>query len=160
AEPGRCWRECEKVRPSGRGENPILREIGARHKRHSRSLGREPRPGVGQPVSSSTRLDSVYSGRTGDSTMPRSTLALLVLFLFSFRVVAGRVGAQEAKPPTAKKDQGRIAGGVVTLAGGEPLRKARIRLESQADRTKSLSVSTDAGGRFELKALDPGSYRL
>src|SRR5262249_13940560 len=33
-------------------------------------------------------------------------------------------------------------------------------LESQADRTKSLSVSTDAGGRFELKALDPGSYRL
>jgi protocatechuate 3,4-dioxygenase beta subunit len=89
--------------------------------------------------------------------MPRSILALLVLFLLPMRLL---LGAQEAKAPAGKKDECGIAGTVITLAGGEPLRKARVRLESQADRTRTISVVTDAGGRFELKALDPGGYFL
>ena len=89
--------------------------------------------------------------------MPPSILALLVLFLLPMRVL---LGAQEAKAPAAKKDECRIAGTVITLAGGEPLRKARVRLESQADRTRTISAVTDAGGSFELKALDPGGYFL
>lgn len=62
--------------------------------------------------------------------------------------------------PTPKKDECRIAGMIVSLAGGEPLRKARIQLQSSDDQTRSLSTITDAGGRFELKGIEPGRYRL
>jgi hypothetical protein len=68
--------------------------------------------------------------------MPRSILALLVLFLLPMRLL---LGVQEAKAPAAKTDECHIAGTVITLAGGEPLRKARVRLESQADRTRTQS---------------------
>lgn len=49
---------------------------------------------------------------------------------------------------------------VVKLAGSEPLRNARIQLASQDDHAESHSTVTDAGGRFELKGIDPGRYRL
>jgi|tagenome__1003787_1003787.scaffolds.fasta_scaffold20989340_6 protocatechuate 3,4-dioxygenase beta subunit len=89
--------------------------------------------------------------------MPRHLSTFLVLLLLSCGAMAQ---SQDAKPPAPKKDQCRIAGTVVTLAGSEPLRKARVRLESQEDRTRSISAVTDSGGHFELKALDPGGYRL
>jgi hypothetical protein len=89
--------------------------------------------------------------------MPRYLPAFLVLLLLSR---GAPVRAQEAKPPTPKKDQCRITGTVVTLAGGEPVRKARVRLQSQEDRMRLVSALTDSGGHFELKALDPGGYRL
>ena len=61
-------------------------------------------------------------------------------------------------PP--KKDECRIAGTVVKLAGSEPLKNARVRLLSQDDRAVSREVVTDAGGRFDLKGISPGRYRL
>jgi hypothetical protein len=68
---------------------------------------------------------------------------------------------QDPKSSTTKKrEECSISGTVVTLAGSEPLRKVRVRLESIEDRTRSISVVTDAGGRFELKALDAGGYHL
>src|SRR5262249_50925229 len=76
------------------------------------------------------------------------------------------VGAQEFQTAgnqaqaTAKKDQCSISGTVVALAGGGPLRKAHVRLESADDRMPSTTVMTDGDGRFELKAIDPGRYRL
>ncbi len=76
-------------------------------------------------------------------------------------VVACSATAQAPKAtPTAKKDQCSIAGMVVKLAGSEPLRKARVRLQSVDDRTHSIGVTTDSGGHFELKGLDPGRYKL
>lgn len=61
---------------------------------------------------------------------------------------------------TPKQDQCRITGIVVKLAGSEPLRKTKMTLQSVDDRTRFISVVTDADGRFELKGLDPGRYRL
>jgi hypothetical protein len=58
------------------------------------------------------------------------------------------------------KDECKLSGMVVKLAGSEPLKNARVRLQSQDDRAESHSTSTDAGGRFELKGIDPGRYRL
>jgi hypothetical protein len=49
---------------------------------------------------------------------------------------------------------------VVKLAGSEPLRSATVELQSVEDRTHSVSVATDAGGRFQIKGIDPGRYRL
>jgi hypothetical protein len=90
--------------------------------------------------------------------MARRILALLALVLM---VSGWPVQGQELKSAaTKKKDECSISGTVVTLAGGEPLRKARVRLESQEDRMRSISAISDAGGRFEMKALDPGGYRL
>jgi hypothetical protein len=59
-----------------------------------------------------------------------------------------------------KEDDCSIAGTVVTLAGGEPLRKSKVTLQSLNDRTHSISTITDSGGRFELQRLDPGEYKL
>jgi Carboxypeptidase regulatory-like domain len=61
---------------------------------------------------------------------------------------------------TPRKDECSIAGMVVKLAGSEPLKKATVQLESADDGTRSITTSTDAGGRFQLKGLDPGRYRL
>jgi protocatechuate 3,4-dioxygenase beta subunit len=49
---------------------------------------------------------------------------------------------------------------VLKLAGSEPLSKASVQLQSMEDRTRTISVITNAGGRFELKGIDPGRYRL
>jgi protocatechuate 3,4-dioxygenase beta subunit len=49
---------------------------------------------------------------------------------------------------------------VVKMAGSEPLKNARVRLLSQDDRNSSRTVVTDSGGRFELRGISPGRYRL
>ena len=82
-------------------------------------------------------------------------LFLPVVLLFS-SITAQSTSAQT--PP--KKDECRIAGTVVKLAGSEPLKNARIRLLSQDDRTLSRGVVSDAAGRFDLKGVSPGRYRL
>ena len=69
--------------------------------------------------------------------------------------------AQDSKSSFALKvDECKVSGTVVKLAGGEPLRKAKVQLQSTDDRTHSVSVVTDAGGRFALKGIEPGRYNL
>lgn len=41
-----------------------------------------------------------------------------------------------------------------------PLKSATVTLESVDDHSRTSSTRTDAGGRFELKGIDPGRYRL
>ena len=61
---------------------------------------------------------------------------------------------------SVKVDECKLSGMVVKLAGSEPLRKAKVQLLSIDDRTHSVSVITDAGGRFTLKGIEPGRYKL
>ena len=76
-------------------------------------------------------------------------------------LLAWPVRAQSPRTlPAPKQDQCRLSGMVVKLAGSEPLRKARVRLQSVDEPTHSIAVVTDEAGRFELKGLDPGHYRL
>jgi protocatechuate 3,4-dioxygenase beta subunit len=49
---------------------------------------------------------------------------------------------------------------VVKLAGGEPLKTATVQLRSLQDLAHTISIVTDMGGRFELKGIAPGLYRL
>ncbi len=65
-------------------------------------------------------------------------------------------------PPVArpKSDECAISGMVVKLAGSEPVKTATVQLQSLQDLAHTISVVTDVGGRFELKGIDPGRYRL
>jgi hypothetical protein len=49
---------------------------------------------------------------------------------------------------------------VVKIAGSEPLKSATVELRSLEDRSHTVSVATDAGGRFQIKGIDPGRYHL
>jgi len=54
----------------------------------------------------------------------------------------------------------RISGMVVTAGAAEPLRKARLRLQSTVDRSSTISATTNLEGRFELSGIAPGRYKL
>jgi len=49
---------------------------------------------------------------------------------------------------------------VIKLAGSEPLKNALVELISSDDQSHNTSIVTDVGGRFTLKGLFPGRYRL
>ena len=85
------------------------------------------------------------------------TLSLpLVLLLLPYLSSAQ---APKSTPPP-KTEESKVSGMVVKLAGSEPLKNARVQLLNQDNRAENHSAVTDAGGRFELRGLDPGRYRL
>ena len=85
-------------------------------------------------------------------------LSLLLGSLLTLTSISSAQAHQGSSAP--KPEQCKLSGMVVKLAGSEPLASARVRLLSQDDRALSHSTSTDAGGRFELKGIDPGRYRM
>jgi hypothetical protein len=89
-----------------------------------------------------------------------SLRALALCCLFVASTTAAEEPGQTSSSKARKEDECSIAGTVVTLAGGEPLRKTKITLQSVNDRTHSISAFTDSGGYFALRHLDPGGYKL
>ncbi len=80
---------------------------------------------------------------------------LLLVMLFPLAA-----SAQTSSTPSALKEKCSLSGMVVKLADSEPLRRARVILQSADDRTRSSSVLTDAAGRFQFKGIDPGRYHV
>ena len=62
-------------------------------------------------------------------------------------------------PPAEKTGTGVLSGRVVAAEGGKPIRRALIRVAAQ-ELPQGRSVSTDADGRWQLKGLPAGSYRV
>ena len=90
--------------------------------------------------------------------MSRLVPALPVLL---FSAVAVSAQTPSPKPlPNAKAEESSVSGMVVRLAGGEPLKGASVQLQNLENRPQTSSTVTDAGGRFEMKGIDPGRYRL
>src|SRR5262249_21217841 len=54
----------------------------------------------------------------------------------------------------------RISGTVVKLADGVPLKGATVWLENGEDREHTIATKTLANGRFELKNVPAGRYKL
>lgn len=81
------------------------------------------------------------------------------ILLFSAVSVSAQTSSLN-RPPNPKPEESSVSGMVVRLAGDEPLKAARVRLESLDNRAQTASTVTDAGGRFEMKGIDPGRYRL
>lgn len=87
------------------------------------------------------------------------TICLLLLLLLPFSLAAQEV-SRNASTEKTKTENSTVSGMVVKLEGSEPLRKARAQLTSVDDRTRSISAVTDAGGRFQIKGIEPGRYKL
>jgi hypothetical protein len=71
-------------------------------------------------------------------------------------VAAAAMGSPTPAPPATCS----VSGVVVKMEGSVPLPSSTVRLQSEDDHTRTFSSVTDAGGRFEIKGVDPGRYRL
>ena len=85
------------------------------------------------------------------------TLSLPLVFLLLPYFSSAQ--APKGTPPP-KEYECKISGMVVKLAGSEPLRKARVQLQSADERTRSTSTVTDSSGHFEMKGIESGRYKL
>ena len=61
---------------------------------------------------------------------------------------------------TARPSACSVSGLVVKLEGSAPLPSSTVRLQSIDDHSRTFSGVTDLGGRFEVKGIAPGRYRL
>jgi hypothetical protein len=77
-------------------------------------------------------------------------------------LAASSAGAQAGNPSSdpARPSVCSVSGLVVKLAGSAPLPSSTVRLQSVDDHTRTFSGVTDLGGRFEVRGIDPGRYRL
>jgi Carboxypeptidase regulatory-like domain len=84
---------------------------------------------------------------------------VLPIVLFSAVSVSAQTSSLNPRP-NPKAEESSVSGMVVRLAGDEPLKAASVQLQSLENRAQTASTVTDAGGRFEMKGIDPGRYRL
>jgi len=86
---------------------------------------------------------------------------ILGFFPLLLASVAPAQTASSGPPITRPRtDECAISGIVVKLAGSEPVKTAMVQLQNLQDLAHTVSVVTDVSGRFELKGIDPGRYRL
>ena len=83
--------------------------------------------------------------------------ALISLLIASSASARGHLQSATAK---LQQDTCIVSGMVVKLAGSAPLKSASVRLISIEDRARAYSATTDGGGRFALKNVERGRYRL
>jgi hypothetical protein len=69
------------------------------------------------------------------------------------------VAPRDGQPPAQKAGTARLSGRVVEADSGKPLRRALVRASSP-EVPQGRTVSTDEDGRWELKTLPAGSYRV
>jgi hypothetical protein len=90
--------------------------------------------------------------------MKQRSLSLASLLLAS--ALAAQGPGRNSAGDKPKKEDCSIAGMVVKLDGSAPLKSARVELGSVEDQTRAYAATTDAGGRFTLKNVERGRYRL
>jgi hypothetical protein len=83
-------------------------------------------------------------------------------FLAVSIVLAMAASASAQAPAQPKKPEpGTIEGTVVRAATNEPLRRARVTLRRAEGRSElQVAATTDAAGKFILRGVEPGRYRL
>jgi Carboxypeptidase regulatory-like domain len=91
--------------------------------------------------------------------MKQRSLSLTALLLAS-ALAAQTPGRSSAGDKPKKKEDCSIAGMVVKLDGSAPLKSARVELRNAEDYSRAYAASTDVGGRFTLKNVERGRYRL
>jgi protocatechuate 3,4-dioxygenase beta subunit len=84
---------------------------------------------------------------------------LRVLFLPLTLLLALSAYAQKNAKP-AKEESCSVSGIVIKMADSAPLRKAHLILRSVEDPNRTVAAVTNADGRFALKDIEPGPYRL
>lgn len=96
----------------------------------------------------------------------RAGLAVALGFSLSGTVLAALAPsgaantANAAKADKDKDDTCRVSGMVVKMVDGSPLKNATVRLENDSDREHIIAAKTAADGRFELRNVPSGRYKL
>jgi protocatechuate 3,4-dioxygenase beta subunit len=83
-------------------------------------------------------------------------LALLCFIVFTPFHSVGQPSPQT--PATAQKQNATVAGTVVRLDNGEPLKKAKVHLQSRVRDDYEEFILTDEQGRFSFENVPPGPY--
>ncbi|PYT54241.1 MAG: hypothetical protein DMG43_06945 [Acidobacteria bacterium] len=86
--------------------------------------------------------------------------SLVLILLFFPTIASAQAPPRNPTPASPASGECSVSGMVVKLAGSEPLKNATVQLQNPQDLAHTISVVTDAGGRFELKGIDAGRYRL
>src|SRR5580704_4162375 len=95
-----------------------------------------------------------------ENPMKPALLVLLGLVASSAGAWSAAAQTGNAPPDPAKPTACSVSGLVVKLQGSVPLPSSTVRFESIDDHTRSFSGLTDTSGRFEVKGIQPGRYRL
>jgi carboxypeptidase family protein len=88
----------------------------------------------------------------------RTVFYLMITFLIA--ASASAWGRWQNTPGKPKQETCIVSGTVVKLAGSAPIKSAKVRLHSVEDQARAYAATTDGGGRFELKHVERGRYRL
>jgi protocatechuate 3,4-dioxygenase beta subunit len=84
-------------------------------------------------------------------------LCVLVLSLVLLSPLSA-YAQKNSNPP--KEETCSVSGIVIKMADSAPLRKAHLVLRSVGDPNRTVAAVTNTDGRFALKDIEPGSYRL
>jgi protocatechuate 3,4-dioxygenase beta subunit len=90
----------------------------------------------------------------------RGVLGALAVWANAFVSLSYSQTPAAAKETKEKEETCRISGMVVKLADSAPLKGATVRLENGEDREHTIAMKTMANGRFELKNIPAGRYKL
>jgi len=88
------------------------------------------------------------------------SLPILCVFLFGFLPTLGQCQQTPSPSAAANKENAIVAGNVLRLDTGEPLKKAGVSLQSRAGDAFSEFRSTDERGHFLFENVPGGSYQL
>ena len=62
--------------------------------------------------------------------------------------------------PARPEDKCVIEGQVLNAQTGEPVKKARVRVTGSSQPGRVFSAASDAGGRFTIEEIEPGTYSM
>jgi hypothetical protein len=102
------------------------------------------------------------SFKTDGITAQKNLSAIHTILIAVVWILAtAAIGALAQRAPAAMPETGyRIAGTVVNALTGEPVQRATVAAQSEADRKTVASVVTDNEGRFTLEGLAAAKYPL
>ncbi len=83
----------------------------------------------------------------------------LLIALFVASSASAREHSQNA-PTKPQQETCMVSGMVVKFAGSEPLKSANVRLINVEDGARADAATTDGAGRFAVKNVERGRYRL
>ena len=93
-------------------------------------------------------------------------VGLAVCFSLFGTALAAQAPSGAANPANATKtakdkdETCRVSGMVVKMVDGTPLKNATVQLRNNDDREHTIAAKTTADGRFALKSVPPGRYKL
>lgn len=88
------------------------------------------------------------------------TLVLAILLVMAQTMQGAQPQGPPGGQPVKPAELGSIEGTVMKVTDGLPLKKARVMLRRAEGRATPVSATTDADGKFAMREVPPGRYRM